>query len=114
MENFLLYIFRASIAMTVFYLVYLLLFRKEKMFLFNRCYLISAMLASFVIPLFTFSVQIIVPLTVTTIQPVFASVQPVQIDSQNIDWNRIVALAFFAVLIILSIRTVAGDRKSVV
>ena len=92
-------------------MVYLLLFQKEKIFLFNRFYLISAMFISFVIPLLTFSVQIVVPLEVTTIQPVPANIQPFQSTSQKIDWNKIMELAFFTVMVVLSVRIVAGHVK---
>jgi len=52
-----------AIAITVFYLAYLLLFSKEKMFVFNRIYLITSMLVSFIIPLITFTEQIVMPVT---------------------------------------------------
>ena len=71
----------------------------------------NAMLASFFIPLLTFTVQIVVPLEVTTIQSAPATFQPLQIDAQNINWNRIVELTFFVILIILSGRILAGHVK---
>ena len=70
MEIDLPYFLRASIAMAVFFIAYLLLFRKEKMFFFNRYYLITSMLFSYIIPLITFNKQIEVPAFFTHIQPV--------------------------------------------
>lgn len=50
------YLIRSSIASTTFYLTYLLFFKKQKHFDFNRIYLTVSMLMSFVIPLLTLSV----------------------------------------------------------
>ena len=60
MELHLPYLLRVSIAIAVFYIAYFLMFRNEKSFLFNRYYLIFSMLTSFVIPLFTFTEQVVI------------------------------------------------------
>ena len=57
------YFANVAIAITIFYLAYWLLFSKEKMFMFNRIYLLISMLLSFIIPLITFTKHIVVPTT---------------------------------------------------
>ena len=70
MEIHLPYLLKAAIAITIFYLVYYLMFRRDKSFLFNRYYLIFSMLISFIIPLITFTEQIIIK---ETIIPVYSA-----------------------------------------
>lgn len=53
MTDFLLYLCKSSTATAVFYLLYLLMFRRSKHFRFNRFYLLSSFLISFIIPLIT-------------------------------------------------------------
>ena len=57
------YIIDVSIAITIFYLAYFLLFSKVKMFVFNRIYLVTSMLISFIIPFIPFTEHIIMPAT---------------------------------------------------
>lgn len=53
MESFLLYIGKAAVASAVCCLVFLLLFRNRRQFVFNRWYLPVSMVASYLIPLVT-------------------------------------------------------------
>ncbi len=55
MENYLVYIGKSAVAAGAFYLVFLLLFKNKKQFLFNRIYLSASMASSFIIPLITFT-----------------------------------------------------------
>nr|WP_321487478.1 TonB-dependent receptor plug domain-containing protein [uncultured Draconibacterium sp.] len=69
MEEFLLYIGKAALALGAFYLAYLALFQHQKHFLFNRIYLPVSFLVSFLIPLITFTrVNYIRPLPVASTQ----------------------------------------------
>ncbi|WP_163322448.1 carboxypeptidase-like regulatory domain-containing protein [Draconibacterium mangrovi] len=55
MEDFILYIGKAALALGAFYLAYLALFQHQKHFLFNRIFLPVSFLVSFLIPLITFT-----------------------------------------------------------
>ncbi|QIA06742.1 carboxypeptidase-like regulatory domain-containing protein [Draconibacterium halophilum] len=55
MEDILLYIGKAAMALGAFYMAYLALFQHQKHFLFNRIYLPVSFLISFLIPLVTFT-----------------------------------------------------------
>src|SRR5688572_26533212 len=50
MNNFGLYLLEVSICLTVFYLLYILLFSRNTFFRMNRLYLLAALLFAFVIP----------------------------------------------------------------
>ena len=63
MEDFLIYIGKASVAAGAFYLAYLLLFQNQKRFGFNRIYLPVSLMLSFVIPIITFTTVNYVELT---------------------------------------------------
>ena len=107
----LLYIFRVSIAIAVFYLAFMLLFRKQKLFLLNRFYMIGAMLIAFVIPLITFRTEIIIPAVSITIPVLSADIQPLQTSSSGNDWKEVFELIFFAGVAILFIRIVISHLK---
>ena len=67
MEDFILYIGKAALALAVCYLAYLALFQHQKHFVFNRVYLPVSFLISFLIPLITFTkVNYIQPIPVAT------------------------------------------------
>lgn len=51
MVRFLLYLFESGVCLTILFLVYLLFFRKETFFQFNRVYLLSIITLSLIIPL---------------------------------------------------------------
>mgnify|MGYP001365122034 CR=1 FL=1 len=52
-----LYFFKMIVCSSAFYALYALLFQKEKMLVFNRCYLLCGLVISFFIPLITISVK---------------------------------------------------------
>ncbi len=62
METFLIYIGKTALAVGAFYLTFYFLFRTQSLFRFNRFYLLSSFLISFIIPLITFTViKIVIP-----------------------------------------------------
>ncbi|MBN1819447.1 MAG: M56 family metallopeptidase, partial [Prolixibacteraceae bacterium] len=56
MEAFLIYLGKVALAMCAFFLVFLMLFQKQKHFVFNRIYLLASMAISYLIPLITFTI----------------------------------------------------------
>ena len=113
METHLPYIFRVGLSLMVFYLVYRLFFQKEKMFAFNRFYLIGTIAASFMIPLLTFSVQVVIPspdnMTIQSLPMVYPS--PVQVIPNTTDWGQVLEWVFFAGLLVLAARVIMGHIK---
>ena len=106
-----LYIFRVSIAIAVFYLVFMLLFRKQKLFLMNRIYMIGAMFAAFVIPLITFRSEIVIPAATITF-PVFSTdIQPLQVTTPVNYWKKAFELIFFVGVAALFIRIIISHFK---
>ncbi len=57
MAKFLIYLFESGLCLTLFYLGYVMFFRKETYFTFNRIYLIGAMVLSLLMPLISVSVD---------------------------------------------------------
>jgi len=62
------YLLKSGMLLLVFYAVYKLLLQNEKMFRFNRVYLLGSLIFSFIIPLQLFSVQPLFSDVVSTIQ----------------------------------------------
>jgi len=63
MEAIAYYLFRSSVWLTGFGLVYLLFLRNERFFLLNRFYLVTGMLISLIFPLFTWHYTVVLPVT---------------------------------------------------
>ncbi len=57
MAKFLIYLFESGLCLTLFYMGYVIFFRKETYFTFNRIYLIGAMVLSLLMPLSSVSVN---------------------------------------------------------
>ena len=115
MESHLPYILNVAIAITVFYLAYILLFRKEKIFLFNRFYLIMSMLVSFIIPLITFSEQAIVSENMMPAQwlQVSAPTQlaDVPLTSPGFNWKHIPEIILISGFIFFLTSFIIGHLK---
>ena len=108
------YFIDVAIAITVFYLAYLLLFSKEKMFLFNRIYLITSILISFIIPLITFSEKIIMPNILQTVHE-SASIMPDVSPRQtlySIIWQKLPEALFITGFITFLAILIAGHIKA--
>ena len=60
MENFILYLGKASILLTIFFLAYYFLLRKETFFNANRWYLLAGILTSIALPFVIFKRTILV------------------------------------------------------
>lgn len=117
MENLLVYLLRASIAMAAFYLAYLLLFQKRKHFRFNRIYLTGSMLISYCIPLITFEVKappvpalVSVPVPQVQASPDTA----VRFFWELFSWEQIAVTVFVFGFLIFMIRWVVGHFRALV
>jgi biopolymer transport protein ExbD len=58
MLKFLIYLFESSFCLSILYLVYILFFRKETYFNFNRAYLLGAMLFALLIPVIHINIKV--------------------------------------------------------
>ncbi|HAQ21008.1 MAG TPA: hypothetical protein DCR40_17505 [Prolixibacteraceae bacterium] len=66
MEAFALYLFKSSVWLTGFALVYVLFLRNERFFTLNRIYLVSGILGSILFPLFTWHYTVLMPVVPTS------------------------------------------------
>ena len=117
------YIIDVAIAITVFYLAYVFLFSNVKMFAFNRIYLISSMLVSFVIPLITFTKKIVMPASVGLVGTAPESVSSLTVSPVEVffglSWQQLLELlfilgftSFLVILVIGHINILMIIRKS--
>ena len=120
MEMYLPYILRVAIMMMALYLIYFALLRKMKSFFFNRFYLSGAMLMSFIIPAFTFPINIVTSTEVVPILPAISEVQPIIVDHSvqttrhllsNIDWLGVAFVVFIIGCAASSVRIIAGHFR---
>ena len=114
MESSLIYLLRVSVASAVFYLIYLLLFRKGKDFLFNRIYLIGAMLSSFLIPLLTIRLkapEIHIPLSFIATGEHEATIAPGS-SFYGFGLKETISFLFFSGSLIFFIRLISGHLRT--
>ena len=120
MEICLPYILRVAIMMMALYIIYFTLLRKMKSFLFNRIYLSGAMLISFIIPIFTFPINIVTPTEIATFLPPIPQIGTIQSDLpvqttqrllSEINWTGAALLIFFIGCVASSIRIIAGHLR---
>ncbi len=123
MEAFITYLIKSSIGVAVFYIAYYLLFQKSKNFTFNRIFLISSFLISFIIP----AIKIRVEQTLQQIQfgnYAFSTTGTGQTTAENLQnlnelnylsllfWVLIIGAVFFLIkLIIGNIRALTIIHK---
>lgn len=115
MENLLVYLLRASIALAAFYLAYLLLFQKRKHFRFNRIYLTGSMLISYCIPLITFEVKappVAARLSVPVQQVQASPDAAVRFFWELFSWEQIAAAIFLFGSFLFLIRLTAGHLRA--
>ena len=77
MNLLLLYILQSTVTLTIFYILYELLFKHDAYFVFNRFYLLVAILVSTLLPMFDFSVQDLFATTTNAfvVAPVYSFVE---------------------------------------
>ena len=120
MEVILSYFVKVAFAIAAFYLTFLLLFRQQKQFRFNRLYLNGSLLLSFVIPLITITITrtaskqvVILTYTNTEVSPVVVNA-PAGFDFQQfLIWGYgIIAFLFFLHLLTGYLKAISIVRKS--
>ena len=116
MEEFLLYIGKAALALGAFYLAYLALFQHQKHFLFNRIYLPVSFLVSFLIPLITFTrVNYIRPLPVASTQS-FAYLPEAALANEpqfTFQWYHYLLALYALGIIVFLLNLLIGHLKAI-
>lgn len=120
MEEFISYILKSSIWLTLFGLVYFIFLRNERYFFLNRLFLLTGMVASLLFPLITFTQIIIVDGAtdnVSTSVPIASQVTEKELNPlmwQNILAGLIItgALYFFFKIVFQTIKILKSIRQS--
>jgi beta-lactamase regulating signal transducer with metallopeptidase domain len=108
MENFLLYFAKVNGLIILFYLLYLVLLRKETFYVSNRWYLLGGLVTAIILPLITFTKTVwvnpepiskfieVIPITdYKTISPV---------SEAPIDWSLILSAAYGLIAIVILLK----------
>lgn len=113
MDNLLLYLLKVSAGTTLFYLCYLLFFRKDTFYLRNRIFLIATLLLPVFIPALKIPVHSEAvsapgsfPVAESFINPVSATETTVTASAVPFDYSRILALLYFTVAGLLFLKGV--------
>jgi beta-lactamase regulating signal transducer with metallopeptidase domain len=108
MENFLLYFAKVNGLIILFYLLYLVLLRKETFYVSNRWYLLMGLVTSIILPLITFTKTIWV-----NPEPISKFIEVVPITNDKtistvseapIDWSLILSAAYGIITIVILLK----------
>ncbi|HEV7382188.1 MAG TPA: M56 family metallopeptidase, partial [Dyadobacter sp.] len=99
----LLYLAKVNLCWVLFYSCYWLLFKRHTFFKWNRAYLLVSLLASFAIPLITFSEDVVIATPLTQVMQVPASVSYPEAtvvfshgETASFDWTKLFFVAYLA------------------
>ena len=108
MENFLLYFAKVNGLIILFYLLYLVLLRKETFYVSNRWYLLMGLATSIILPLITFTKIVWVnPTTISKIIEVLPTTDDKTISPVSeapIDWSLILSAAYGLITFIILLK----------
>lgn len=94
------YLLKSGILLLVFYAVYKLVLENEKMFRFNRAYLLGSLVFSLVVPLQLFSIQSVVFDKISIVQLNSIVIQTSKTVSDSVNYDEIL---WFGVLLVYAI-----------
>jgi len=103
MEALALYLFRSSVWLTGFALVYALFLRNERFFTLNRIYLVSGILVSFIFPLFTWHYTVLLPL-VPVVEGSEPQIQGIVVPEQSFNPQNLLLVGYLAGILFLVFR----------
>lgn len=103
MEALALYLFRSSVWLTGFALVYALFLRNERFFNLNRIYLVSGILVSFIFPLFTWHYTVLLPL-VPVVEGSEPQIQGIVVPEQSFNPQNLLLVGYLAGILFLVFR----------
>ncbi len=109
MEAFLLYIFKSGICLGIFLIVYSIFLRPTTFYRFNRIFLMSGFVMSFIIPAIRYTYDVFVP-AVTTVERTISETAYI-VNSQSPDIWTILFIVYLTGVFIVSSRNIMAYRK---
>lgn len=109
MEAFLLYIVKSGICLSIFLIVYIIFLRPTTFYRFNRIFLVSGFIMSFIIPAVRYTYDVFVPAVMTVERTISETAYTVKSQSPDI-WT-ILFIVYLTGFFIVSGRNVMAYRK---
>lgn len=109
MEAFLLYIAKSGICLSIFLIVYIIFLRPTTFYRFNRVFLVSGFIMSFIIPAIRYTYDVFVPAVTTVEKTISETVYTVKSQSSDI-WT-IIFIVYLTGIFIVSGRNIMAYRK---
>lgn len=108
MKDLIFYLFKSGLWITIFLAIYWFFFRKETFFRFNRIFLLSGLILSFLIPLYQFryEIKIMVPVYMES-----SKTNSIITNTISIDWFLIILIIYLLGLLILTGLQIIGLKK---
>lgn len=108
MKEFIIYIGQSAICIGIFFIIYRIFLRSSTSFRFNRIFLLSGLLASFILPTIRFSYDVVLPVSVSSISD--SSMPPVQ-ETAEINIWFLLSIVYITGIIIQLLRNLTSYRK---
>ncbi|QYJ67892.1 M56 family metallopeptidase [Flavobacterium litorale] len=118
MESLIIYLIKASGLLTIFYVAYYFLLRKETFFTANRKFLLAGLITSAIFPLLVFTRTVLVevteqvPMQEISIEQLMAMQQVPTNTAESINWYSIIGIVYCIGLLFFTIRFIA-DIKTI-
>lgn len=109
MEALLLYVFKSGICLGIFLIVYSIFLRPTTFYRFNRIFLMSGFVMSFIIPAIRYTYDVFVP-AVTTVERTISETAYI-VNSQSPDIWTILFIVYLTGVFIVSSRNIMAYRK---
>ncbi len=108
MKEFIIYIGQSAICIGIFFIIYRIFLRSSTSFRFNRIFLLSGLLASFILPTIRFSYDVVLPVSVSSLSD--SSIPPV-VETAEINIWFILSIVYIIGIIIQLLRNLTSYRK---
>ncbi|PXV58411.1 TonB-dependent SusC/RagA subfamily outer membrane receptor [Dysgonomonas alginatilytica] len=110
MKELITYIAQSGICIGIFFLIYRIFLRSTTFFRFNRAFLISGLIASFIIPSIRFSYDVVLPFSISANATEIASIQKAP-KTLEIDIWLILSVIYLTGITIQLLRNLTSYRK---
>lgn len=108
MKEFIIYIGQSAICIGIFFIIYRIFLRSSTSFRFNRIFLLSGLLASFILPTIRFSYEVVLPVSVSSLSD--SSIPPVE-ETAEINIWFLLSIVYITGIIIQLLRNLTSYRK---
>ena len=108
MKEFIIYISQSAICIGIFFIVYRIFLRSSTFFRFNRVFLLTGLIVSFILPTIRFSYDVVLPVSVSSLS---GTSMPLAAETTEINIWFLLSVVYITGIIIQLLRNLTSYRK---